>query len=177
VNAGSLDRVQTAHLTCERLRPDHLAEVLILLRDPRVARTLCPAGEPPTEAEVIVSLGDKLAHWDRHGFGIWQLYDRASGTMVGRSGLQHTFVAGANEVEVGWAIVPERWGEGLATELARAAVDVAFRDLGLTDVVAFTLPDNLASRRVMEKTGFSLEREIVHAELPHVLYRRQNGRE
>ena len=169
--------MQTAHLTCERLRPDHLAELLILLRDPRVARTLFPAGEPPTEAEVIVSLGDKLAHWDRHGFGIWQLYDRASGAMVGRGGLQHTFVAGATRWRWGGRSCPSAGVKGSRPISRAAAVDVAFGDLGLPDVVAFTLPDNLASRRVMEKTGFSLEREIVHAELAHVLYRRQNGRE
>jgi ribosomal-protein-alanine N-acetyltransferase len=95
--------------------------------------------------------------------------------MVGRGGLQHTFVAGVNEIEVAWAIVPQRWGEGLATELARAAVDVAFDDLGLNQLVAFTLPSNVASRRVMEKAGFIFEREIVHVGLPHVLYRRRRG--
>jgi [ribosomal protein S5]-alanine N-acetyltransferase len=173
VSGASPDRIETPRLIGERLRPDHLADLLILLRDPRVARTLFPTGQPPTEAEVIVNLGDKVAHWDRHDFGIWMLWDRASGAMVGRGGLQHTFVAGCNEIEVGWAIVPERWGEGLATELALAAVDVAFRDLRLREVVAYTLPYNFASRRVMEKAGFSFACEIVHAELPHVLYRRQ----
>ena len=96
--------------------------------------------------------------------------------MVGRGGMQYTFVAGCHEVEVGWAIVPERWGEGLATELALASVEVAFGNLGLPAIVAFTLPDNLASRRVMEKAGFIFEREIVHQQLDHVLYRRRATR-
>jgi RimJ/RimL family protein N-acetyltransferase len=74
-------------------------------------------------------------------------------------------------VEVGWALVPELWGRGYATELGAAAVDVAF-GLGVTEVVAFTLPHNAASRRVMEKLGLSYEREVVWADLPHVLYRR-----
>jgi RimJ/RimL family protein N-acetyltransferase len=50
-------------------------------------------------------------------------------------------------------------------------VTVAFENLGMSDLVAFTLPINQASRRVMEKIGFSFERDIVHAGLPHVLYR------
>jgi ribosomal-protein-alanine N-acetyltransferase len=91
--------------------------------------------------------------------------------MVGRGGLLLTLVGGSYEVEVGWAIVPERWGQGLATELALAAVEVAFGDLGLQELVAFALPTNLASRRVMEKAGFAFEREIEYAGLPHVLYR------
>ena len=54
-------------------------------------------------------------------------------------------------------------------------MDVAFGRLGLADVVAFTLPDNIASRRVMEKSGFRYERDIVWAEMPHVLYRARAG--
>jgi RimJ/RimL family protein N-acetyltransferase len=49
---------------------------------------------------------------------------------------------------------------------------LAFEELALDDIVAYTMPDNRASRRVMEKLGFGFERDIVHAELPHVLYRR-----
>ena len=74
-------------------------------------------------------------------------------------------------MEIGWAVVPERWGEGLGTELARASVAVAFGELGLDTVVAFTQPGNAASRRVMEKAGFVFERDFAHAGLPHVLYR------
>ncbi|MBV9049084.1 MAG: GNAT family N-acetyltransferase, partial [Solirubrobacterales bacterium] len=109
------------------------------------------------------------------GFGLWLLLDRRTGAMVGRGGLQYTYVEGINEIEVGWAIVPERWRQGLATELALACVEVAFNDLELMRLVAFTLPHNIASRRVMEKAGFEFEREIVHAGLDHVLYRRERA--
>jgi ribosomal-protein-alanine N-acetyltransferase len=112
-----------------------------------------------------------IDHWERYGFGPWILRDRATGAMVGRGGLARTHVAGRDEVEVQWAIVPERWGEGLATELARAATEVAFTDVKLTEIVAFTLPDNIASRRVMEKAGFVYEQETEYAGLLHVLYR------
>jgi ribosomal-protein-alanine N-acetyltransferase len=173
VIAGSLDRIETARLVCERLRPDHAAELIVLLRDSRVARTLFALGVPPTEVEVIRNLRDKVLHWDVHGFGMWLLRDRVSGAMVGRGGLQHAFVAACEEIEVGWAVVPERWGEGLATELAVTSTKVAFGDLALPAVVALALPDNLTSRRVMDKSGFSFEREITHAGLPHVLYRRR----
>jgi RimJ/RimL family protein N-acetyltransferase len=64
------------------------------------------------------------------------------------------------------------WGQGLATELGAASIEIAFGPLGLVDVVSFTLPGNVASRRVMEKLGFAFERETIYAGLPHVLYRR-----
>jgi RimJ/RimL family protein N-acetyltransferase len=172
MSTGTIDRLHTARLTCERLRADDAAELATLLLDPRVFTTLWPRSQPPTETDVADGLAAKVDHWERHGFGMWMVRDRSSGEMVGRGGLQYTYVAGLDEIEAGWAIVPERWGEGLGTELANACVEVAFEHLGLLQVVAFTLPHNIASRRVMEKAGFAFDREIVHAGLPHVLYRR-----
>ena len=175
MSTGTIDRVQTDRMVLERLRLEHGAEQIRLLLDPRVNATLWPGDQPPTEAEVLDGLVAKIDHWDRHGFGLWMLRDRDTGEMVGRGGLQYTYTAGLHDVEAGWAIVPERWGEGLATELAHACVEVGFEQLGLLDIVAFTLPTNVASRRVMEKSGFVYERDIVHAGLPHVLYRRRRA--
>jgi len=74
-------------------------------------------------------------------------------------------------VEIGWTVDPDRWGQGLATELGAASVAHAFGPLGLAEVVSFTLIENRASRRVMEKLGFAYEGETEYAGLPHVLYR------
>ena len=173
MTTGTIDRFETARMVLERLSPDHAAEECRLLLDPRVGATLWARRTPPTEAEIIAGLSAKAHHWDRHGFGMWLLRDRETGGMVGRGGLQHTYTAGLQDVEAAWAIVPERWRQGLATELANACIEVGFRQLGLRSIVAFTLPDNIASRRVMEKAGFEYERDIVHAGVPHVLYRRR----
>ena len=168
---SELDRAQTARLVCERLRPEHLPDVSRLVLDPRVGRTLWHDGEPPTEQDVIDGLIDAERHWERYGFGLWLVRDRATGEMVGRGGLRWTISSELGDIEAMWAIVPERWREGLATELAHAAIAAAFGPVGATEIIAFTLPDNVASRRVMEKTGFLYERDIVHAALRHVLYR------
>jgi RimJ/RimL family protein N-acetyltransferase len=173
MSTSTIERLETARMLLERLRLEHAPEQLELLLDPRVAATLWPFADGPTERDVLDGLAAKVDHWDRHGFGMWQLRERETGAMVGRGGMQYTYTAGLNDVEAAWAIVPERWGEGLATELAHACIDVGFQQLGLLDIVAFTLPDNIASRRVMEKTGFRFEKEIVHGSLPHVLYRRR----
>ncbi len=82
----ALDRVQTPRMVAERLSEAHLDDLGALLRDPRVARTLMPTGEPPSEAEVLAGLDAKIRHWDQYGFGLWVLRDRAEGTMVGRGG-------------------------------------------------------------------------------------------
>ena len=59
----------------------------------------------------------------------------------------------------------------LATEMAKAYIQIAFNELKLANVVSFTLHTNRASQRVMEKAGMKYERDIIHADLPHVLYR------
>jgi [ribosomal protein S5]-alanine N-acetyltransferase len=165
------EAIETARLRGERVRPEHESDLVRMEQDPRMFPTLWGRPEPPTVAEIRSGLGRRRDHWERHGFGMWLLRDRGTGAMVGRGGLQQTEVSGELEVEVAWAIVADRWNEGLATELAHAAVHAAFTELGLPGLVAVTLPHNGASRRVMEKVGFAYERDVVHADLPHVLYR------
>jgi [ribosomal protein S5]-alanine N-acetyltransferase len=165
-------RIETARIVGERLAPEHEQELVTLLLDPRVARTMWSPHETRTPEAVRAGLERKLRHWERYGFGQWIFRDRATGAMVGRGGPQHTSVSGRDEVEIGWVVVPERWGQGLATELAWASLEVVFGPLALSEVMAYTQPDNLASRRVMEKTGFAYEREFAVDGQPFVLYRR-----
>jgi len=108
------------------------------------------------------------AHHAAHGFGPWLLFD--GGQAVARGGLRHTLADGRAEVELAWLVARERWGEGIASRIARDALAAAAKR-GIEGVVAFTRVDNVASRRVMEKAGLVQERDFEHAGLPHVLYR------
>ncbi len=96
---------------------------------------------------------------------------KADGRFAGRGGLRHVHVGGNDVVELAYALMAAFWGRGLATEMAQTLLTVAFEHLGMADIVAFTLATNEASRRVMEKVGCKFERDMVHAGLPHVLYR------
>lgn len=116
-----------------------------------------------------------LAHWERHGFGQWWWRERPDGRLIARGGLQWTLVGGEAAIEVGWAVLPQCWNAGIATELARASIAVGFADLGFESLVAYTLVTNAASRRVMEKAGLVYVRPVRHLDLPHVLYRLHCG--
>jgi ribosomal-protein-alanine N-acetyltransferase len=124
-----------------------------------------------SDEETAEMLGLALAHWDCHGFGWWMLREPETRELVGRGGLRRLQVGGREEIEIGYALLPGYWGRGLATEVARTSARVGFETLRCTELVAFATPSNRASRRVMEKTGLRYERDIVYAELPHVLYR------
>lgn len=152
--------VQTQRLLLEPVSLDALPFLIELSRRPEVARWLGPGLGPPTDAEVEQRTREHLAHWSRHGFGLWLLRDRATGEPVGQGGLRHADPM-PDEVELAWSVIPEQWGRGLATEMARAALAQAFHEVGLESVIAYTLPGNAASRRVMAKLGMEREGEFI----------------
>jgi len=169
-----LDRLETARLVGERLREEHLDYQRAMDSDPDVMATL---GGVRSENESWELLWSGLEHWERNGFGPWVFHARETGETVGGAALRRAEIEGRQEVELGYRVAAAWWGHGIATEMASALVGVARDRLGLAEIVAFTLPYNLASRRVMEKVGFTYERDIEWAGLPRVLYRRRLERE
>jgi len=163
-------RLETARLLLTRLCPDDLDDLVRMYADPRVTATL---GGLRTADWVADYLRKQMAQWDEHGFGLWTVRDRLSGRFAGRAGLRYATIEGRREVEVAYGLMEEFWGRGYATELAVESVRVGFTELRFPDLVCFTLTTNLASKRVMEKAGFRYERDIVYADLPHLLYRQR----
>ena len=160
--------VTTARLHGSRLHSEDFETLCGLHRDPAVMATLGGVRPDERTREYVV---ENLAHWDRHGYGLWIFRDRATGAFVGRGGLRHVTLEDTPEIEVTYALAQAAWGQGYATEIASASLDVGVRQLGLTDIVAFAEPENRASRRVMEKVGFTYERDIVWHGVRCVLYR------
>ncbi|MBM3219750.1 MAG: GNAT family N-acetyltransferase [Candidatus Rokubacteria bacterium] len=158
----------TPRLLATPLAPGDFGLLCAMHRDPDVMATL---GGVRTDERTRAYLAENLAHWDEHGFGMWIFRDQKTGDFVGRGGLRHVVLDNRPEVEIFYALVRDAWGKGFATEIAAASLHVAFRQLALRDVVAFTLPDHAGSRRVMEKVGLRYERDIMHHDVRCVLYR------
>ena len=123
------------------------------------------------------------ADLEARGFGLWAVDIPGALDFAGFIGLSvPDFEAHFTPcVEIGWRIAPEVWGHGYATEGARAALAFAFDEIGLGEVVSFTVVANVRSRRVMERLGMhhSPRDDFDHPLLPeghplrrHVLYRR-----
>jgi ribosomal-protein-alanine N-acetyltransferase len=122
------------------------------------------------------------AHFTPHGFGLSAAELHETGEFIGYIGLAvPRFNAAFTPcIEIGWRLAAEHWGNGLATEGARAVLRHAFDVLNLDEIVSFTVPANLRSRRVMEKLGMTRDpaEDFDHPSLPaghplrrHVLYR------
>jgi RimJ/RimL family protein N-acetyltransferase len=159
--------LRTRRLLLNRIERGDLNDFLRMRGDPQVTRAL-GATNPQQGAALVHKLAE---HWQRHGYGWWIARDPASGGFLGCGGLRSATVEGLRETEVAYGFLPEYWGRGYATELVRVAVAQGFVRLGVREIVSFVVPDNKASHRVMEKAGFSRERQFIHAARPHLLYR------
>lgn len=161
------EHFETERLRAYRLRPEHFALLLALHQDPV---TMASLGGVRSEEQTRDYMQRFLDHWEQNGFGMWLLYDREQ-HFVGRTALRKMELDGQTEVEVGCALLAPFWNKGLASEIVRALVELAFVRLGLSNVVGFALPSNAASIRILQKLGFRYEKDIVHAGRQHVLYR------
>lgn len=137
---------------CGGLRPNDVEHLAAILLHPEVAHWL---GPPEAGLDHVAHAIDRYErHWEARCYGRLAVCDRASGTLFGRAGVMHEarWTATGCKNELGW-IDPARWGEGLATEAAGAALRDVFERAELTEVIAFATPPNAASLRVMAKLG------------------------
>ena len=156
----------TARLQARPVTVDDVPLLERLWGDERVGRTL---GGVRGRARVEQTVAEAVSHWRRWGFGRWLVHDGA--LFVGTVKLAHCEIDGRPEVELGYAVVPDCWGAGYATEASAGALEHARDVLGLEEVVAFALVSNEASLAVMRRLGFRHERYLDRPAGPHELRR------
>ncbi|WP_216843046.1 GNAT family N-acetyltransferase [Granulicella sp. S190] len=169
----------TERLVLRRWRESDKAPFRKLNADARVAAFL----RGPLDAVASDAMVERIErHFERNGFGLFAVEVRESGEFAGFIGLSVADFAAAftPAVEIGWRLAAEHWGKGLATEGAREVLCYGFDEIGLSDVVSFTVPANARSRAVMERLGMSRDptEDFVHPNVSegddlrlHVLYR------
>jgi RimJ/RimL family protein N-acetyltransferase len=174
----SLSReLRTARLVLRRWLPSDRSAFAALNADARVMEHLS-AVLTRAESDALAERIDR--HFDRHSFGLWAVEIPGAVPFAGFVGLS---VPGFDAhftpcVEIGWRLAAEHWGHGYAIEAARATLAFAFGEARLEEVVSFTVPENVRSRRVMERIGMtrSPDDDFDHPNVPnrlqrHVLYR------
>ncbi len=172
--------MQTARLLLRRWRSSDRTPFARVNADPRVMEYY-PALLTREQSDALIDRAE--AHFLRHGFGLWAAELLLTSQFIGYIGLSiPTFQAHFTPcVEIGWRIDADHWGQGIATEGARAVLAHAFNVLRLPEVVSFTTPANLRSIRVMQKLGLTRNPadDFDHPNLPeghllrrHVLYRK-----
>lgn len=136
--------------------------------DSEVTRFLPSRGVPISREKAEKSLKSFIEHWQQRGYGIWAIVENDSSQMVGYCGLR--YLNDLDEIEVLYGLAKAYWGRGIATQAAKAAVSYGFNVANLDKLIAMALPDNLASRRVIEKAGLQYEKQIHMFNLDVVYY-------
>lgn len=154
--------LETPRLMLRGFTPDDVAAHARIFSDPLVTRYL-PRGPYPADKAAEIAqrtVAYFIEHWEKFGFGVWAMTDSATGALIGQCGLNH--LEASDEVEVLYLLDRPYWGIGLATEAAKAAVDVGFDRIGLERIIGLTTPQNLASQRVLQKVGLRYEEDAVY---------------
>lgn len=173
--------LRTDRLLLRPWREDDLAPFATLNADPVVMEYFPKTLNREESDTLAVRFRDLL---ERQGYGLWAVEVPSLASFIGFVGLHHpAFDAPFTPcVEVGWRLARAHWGHGYATEAARAALRYGFDQLGLGEILSFTVPENVRSRAVMERIGMtrSPADDFDHPSLPeghrlrrHVLYRIQ----
>jgi RimJ/RimL family protein N-acetyltransferase len=172
-----IPEIQTARLLLRSWRAEDREPFAAMNADPIVReyfRSVLSRSESDRFADGIE------AEFAERGFGLWAVEIPGVVPFAGFTGLSvPSFQASFTPcVEIGWRLARERWGRGYATEAARAAIEYGFTRMRLDEIVAFTVPANTRSIRVMEKLGMKFAGEFDHPAIAaghplrrHVLYR------
>ncbi|HUS14643.1 MAG TPA: GNAT family N-acetyltransferase [Chloroflexia bacterium] len=157
--------LETERLVIREMRRSDVETLQRLFGDPLFMRFWPVFDRRRTEQWVE----DNLLSYAQRGFGLWALTLRGSDEAIGDCGLglihgmeAPDLPAGPAPIQIGWHVRRDLWGQGLATEAARACRDYAFARLELPALHALIQPANTASRRVAEKLGMTLLREVPH---------------
>ena len=152
--------LETERLLLRRFTHDDVDNLYNLDGDPEVMRYITGGASTPREEIERVDLPAFMSYYDRFdGYGFWAAIDKSTNQFLGWFHLRPQEGDSVDQPELGYRLRREVWGMGYATEGARALIRKGFTDLGADRVVATAFRNNLASRRVMEKSGMTLRRE------------------
>ncbi|MBS1678867.1 MAG: GNAT family N-acetyltransferase [Actinobacteria bacterium] len=160
--SDAVEGLRTPRLLLRRWREEDDAPMAAINSDPAVTELL----NRRMDAAAITTFLDRTReHWAVHGFGHWAvepLDGPVAGEMIGFVGVAYPSYLPevADSPELGWRLSPASWGHGYATEAALAARDDAFDRLVLPALISIIHPENARSRRVAEKLGMAVERQV-----------------
>ncbi len=158
MNTSDTTILETERLVLRLLTMEDTDALYPMYSDPEI-RQYFPEGVltyEETREEV-----DYFVHrcYQKHGFGLWATVDKATGDVIGRCGLLSWMIDDKEEIEVAYLLAKEYWGRGLATEAARGIVQYAYEQLNIARLICLVDPENIASQRVAQKLGMTLEKD------------------
>jgi RimJ/RimL family protein N-acetyltransferase len=167
---GRCPTIETERLILRPFRDDDLDAYTAMNQTPEVRRWLHFPDDVGRE-QAWASMATTLGQWELRNTGNWALEEKASGAFVGRAGPTLPVRENWPGIEIGWALHPDHWGKGYATEAGATARDWVFANHDVDAVYSCILDDNLASQAVAQRLGFTRWETRVLSGLEHMVWR------
>ena len=166
-------KIETDRLILRAHGTDDFAACAALWGSPEVTRYIGGSPRPPQDAwfRILRYAG----HWTLLGYGFWAIVDKHSGQFLGEGGFSdfRRAVPALDDIpEMGWALLPNAWGRGIAQEAVAAFAGWGDAHLGTAETACIISPDNRASIRVAESIGFSPVANITYDGAPTTIFKR-----
>jgi ribosomal-protein-alanine N-acetyltransferase len=159
--------LETARLRLRRFRDSDVDAIFAIIGDD-VAMQYYPKTFKRSDAVQWIERNSR--RYREHGHGLFAVTLKDDVDLIGDCGVIKQEIEGETLLEVGYHFRRDQWGHGYATEAARACMGLAFHTFGAGKVISLIRPENVPSRRVAERNGMVLERQIIHSGLPHLVY-------
>lgn len=158
----------TKRLRLEKIGEEQKKDLFKLLSNPKVHKYFPKILDDKEKEEFL----EKIQHqYNTIGYCFWAVIRKKDETFLGICGLLSQFIEGKKEVEVGYRLSDEFWGQGYGPEAASGCIDYAKTKLNLSSVISLIRAVNRQSIRVAEKNGLAFEKEVMFHDMPHNLYR------
>ena len=159
--------IETERLFLHEITADDLDDLLEIWGNSEAMR-LFPSTLNRDEMKAWIERNAK--RYQQFGHGIWAVIRKSDGLLVVDCGLVLQDVDGVEELEVGYHFNPRYWGNGYATEAARGCMQYAFNQLGRRRLISMIRPENIPSRRVAERNGLNIEKQLFWRGYDHYVY-------
>ena len=159
--------LETPRLSLREFVPEDAVALSLVLSDPETMR-FYPA--PFDRAGVEDWIERNRLRYASDGVGLWAMVLKSTGELVGDCGIMKQEVDGEPWYEIGYHLRREFWGQGLATEAVQACKAWGFAHLTVDRIISLIRPENLPSRRVAERNGMTVWKEVEWRSLQHCVY-------
>ena len=160
--------IETERLIIRPFKREDIEPSYVMNLDAEVSRYTGDGGvvsKKELERRIIENV---FGDYEKYGFGRLAVELKGENKFIGFTGLK--YLEDMNEVDLGYRFMRKYWGKGIATESAKACLNLAFETLGLSKVIAMVLPENIASIRVLQKLNFDYEKDFFEDNLLVKIY-------
>jgi RimJ/RimL family protein N-acetyltransferase len=164
---GIVTILETERLILREFSSQDAAALALVISDPETMKYY-PA--PLDQTGVDQWIERNLRRYAGDGVGLWAMVLKTSGEMIGDCGIVRQEVEGEALYEIGYHLRRDYWGQGLATEAAIACREWGFANLKVDRLISLIRPENVPSRRVAERNGMTIWKEVDWRGLPHCVY-------